>query len=92
MMSHLYKVLFKLIHWSCESLGYYMIWIDASTKWSHVYSQPEVCEIIMTTNLTKSLFSEIFQKSFDKYHFSIEIDIEQAYANQMDRKIHSLDV
>jgi hypothetical protein len=91
-VSHLYKVLFKLIYWSCESLGYYMIWIDASTKWSHVYLQLEVCEIIFPTNLTKSLFSEIFQKSFDKYHFSIEIDIEQAYAHKMDWKIHSLDV
>jgi len=69
-----------------------MIWIDESTKWSHVYSQPEVCEIIFPTNLTKSLFSEVFQNSFDKYHFSIEIDIEQAYADKMDGKIHSLDV
>ena len=69
-----------------------MIWIDASTKWSHVYSQPEVCEIIFPTNLTKNLFSEVFQKSFDKYHFSIEIDIEQAYADKMHWKIHSLDV
>ena len=63
-VSHLYKVLFNLIHWSCESLGYYMIWINVSTKWSHVYSQPEVCDIIMSTNLTKSLSSKLFIKHF----------------------------
>ena len=84
-MSHLYKVIFKLKHWSCESLGYYMIWINASTKWSHVYSQLKVCEIIMSTIW---LIFLTFQKAFDKYHSSIEIDIEHlvayAYKNGLD--------
>lgn len=61
-----------------------------------VNSQPEVCEIILSTNLIKSLFSELFRrKKNDKYHLSIEIDIEQLLANdheKMDLKIHSLDV
>jgi hypothetical protein len=69
------------MHWSCESLGYYMIWIDASTKWSHVYPQPEVCEIIMSTNLTKFIFWT-FQKAFDKYHLSIDIEQLVAYAHK----------
>jgi len=37
----------------------------------NVYAQQEVCEIIMSTNLTKSLFYEL---TFDKYHLSIDIE------------------
>jgi len=38
----------------------------------------------MSTNMIRILFFKIFQKAFDKYHSSIEIDIEQlvAYAHK----------
>jgi len=43
-----------------------------------INSQREVCEIILSTNSTNSLFSEVFKKAFDKYHLSIEINIDES--------------
>jgi len=43
-----------------------------------INSQLEVCEIILSINSTDSLFSEVFKKTFHKYHLSIEIDIDKS--------------
>jgi len=45
-----------------------------------VNSQPEACEIILSTNLTKSLFAEIFRNHLISIICQIEIDIEQLVA------------
>jgi len=43
-----------------------------------INSQPEVCEIIQSTNSTNSLFFGVFKKAFGKYHLLIEIDIHES--------------